>query len=104
MLECWWVELGVMNYARALALQLDIAERRRRVETPDVLLLVEHPHVITLGRNGKAENLLAGEEHLRRAGIAFHPTDRGGDITYHGPGQLVGYPILDLRYWKRDVG
>src|ERR1044072_4408340 len=57
-----------------------------------------------MGRNGRAENLLASPEILDRAGIAFHPTDRGGDITYHGPGQLVGYPILDLREWKRDVG
>ncbi len=65
--------------------------------------MVEHPHVITLGRNGHLENLLANEEVLRRAGIAFHHSDRGGDITYHGPGQIVGYPILDLREWKRDV-
>jgi len=67
-------------------------------------LLLEHPHVITLGRNGHAGNLLASAEVLSRAGVAFHPTDRGGDITYHGPGQLVGYPIVDLREWKRDVG
>jgi len=60
--------------------------------------------VVTLGRNGHRENLLASDEILERAGVAFHPTDRGGDITYHGPGQLVGYPILDLRQWKRDVG
>jgi lipoyl(octanoyl) transferase len=72
--------------------------------TPDQLLLLEHPHVITLGRNGRLENLLAGEEVLTRAGISFFPADRGGDVTYHGPGQLVGYPILDLREWKRDVG
>jgi lipoyl(octanoyl) transferase len=64
---------------------------------------VEHPHVITLGRNGHTENLLANEEVLRRAGIEFQPSDRGGDITYHGPGQIVGYPIFDLRKWKRDV-
>ncbi len=57
-----------------------------------------------MGRNGHLENLLAGEEILTRAGIAFHPTDRGGDVTYHGPGQIVGYPIIDLREWKRDVG
>ena len=60
--------------------------------------------MITLGRNGQLRNLLASEEILGRAGISFFPTDRGGDITYHGPGQLVGYPILDLRDWKRDVG
>ncbi len=60
--------------------------------------------MVTLGRNGHMENLLASEEILERAGISFYPTDRGGDVTYHGPGQLVGYPILDLRDWKRDVG
>ena len=70
----------------------------------DQLLLLEHPHVITMGRNGYQENVLAHEDLLARAGIAFHQTDRGGDVTYHGPGQLVGYPILDLREWKRDVG
>jgi len=96
--------LGVVDYARALRLQQDLAERRRRGEVPDTLLLLEHPHVITLGRNGKAENILAKEEHLRSAGISLYRTDRGGDVTYHGPGQLIGYPILDLRDWKRDVG
>jgi lipoyl(octanoyl) transferase len=59
--------------------------------------------VITLGRNGHRENLLASGDVLRRAGVSFHETDRGGDITYHGPGQIVGYPIFDLREWKRDV-
>ena len=103
MLECLWADLGTVDYAGAFALQRELVGRRQRGEIPDLLLLLEHPHVITLGRNGKRENLLAAEEHLRRAGVAFHPTDRGGDITYHGPGQLVGYPILDLRHWKRDV-
>ena len=79
-------------------------DERKRGTIPDQLLLLEHPHTITLGRNGKMENLLASEAALRAAGISFHSTDRGGDITYHGPGQVVGYPILDLRDWKRDVG
>ena len=103
MLECHWQDLGPLDYAAACELQQQLAERRKRGEIPDQLLLLEHPHVITLGRHGRPEHLLGGEEHLRRAGVSFHPTDRGGDITYHGPGQLVGYPILDLREWKRDV-
>jgi lipoyl(octanoyl) transferase len=65
--------------------------------------LCEHPHVITLGRNGKRENLLAGNSLLAQMSVEFHPTDRGGDITYHGPGQVVGYPILDLTEHRRDV-
>src|SRR6185436_5738815 len=81
-----------------------LVEQRKQNRIPDQLLLLEHPHTITLGRNGKMENLLASEPALRSAGIAFHASDRGGDITYHGPGQIVGYPILDLREWKRDVG
>jgi lipoyl(octanoyl) transferase len=68
-----------------------------------VLLLCEHPHVITLGRNGKREHLLASEHVLRQKGVEFHPTDRGGDVTYHGPGQIVGYPILNLGAIRRDV-
>lgn len=92
-----------MGYAEALAIQKDLAEQRKRGEIPDQLLIVEHPHVITLGRNGHLENLLAGSDVLERSGISFHHTDRGGDITYHGPGQIVGYPIVDLREWKRDV-
>lgn len=96
-------DLGRVGYAEALAIQKDLAEQRKRGEIPDQLLLVEHPHVITLGRNGHLENLLAGSEVLERSGISFHHSDRGGDITYHGPGQIVGYPIFDLREWKRDV-
>ena len=103
MRECVWTDLGTMGYAEALERQRALVERRKRGEIPDRLLLLEHPHVITMGRNGKPDHVLAGEEHLRRAGAAFIPTDRGGDATYHGPGQLVGYPILDLREWNRDV-
>ena len=104
MRKCCVRELGRMDYGKALALQQELVAARKQGLVPDQLLLLEHPHVITLGRNGRLENLLAGEQALASAGISFYPTDRGGDVTYHGPGQLVGYPILDLREWKRDVG
>ena len=104
MRKCCLRELGRTDYAAALELQRQLIARRQQGLVPDQLLLLEHPHVITMGRNGHAGNLLASAEVLSRAGIAFYPTDRGGDVTYHGPGQLVGYPILDLREWKRDVG
>jgi lipoyl(octanoyl) transferase len=104
MRKCEVRELGRMDYGAALGLQRELVDARKAGAIPDQLLLVEHPHVITMGRNGHAENLLASEHVLERAGIGFYPTDRGGDVTYHGPGQLVGYPILDLRDWRRDVG
>jgi lipoyl(octanoyl) transferase len=102
--NCCVRELGRIDYASALELQQSLVGQRKQSLISDQLLLLEHPHVITMGRNGQMKNLLAHEDLLARAGIAFHPTDRGGDVTYHGPGQLVGYPILDLRDWKRDVG
>src|SRR6202163_4101490 len=100
---CELRDLGRLRYADAFALQQQFVERRKRGEIPDQLLIVEHPHVITMGRNGHDENLLCAPELLERAGIEFQRTDRGGDVTYHGPGQIVGYPIFDLREWKRDV-
>jgi lipoyl(octanoyl) transferase len=100
---CELRDLGSMRYADAFALQRQFVERRKRGEIPDQLLMVEHPHVVTMGRTSHDENLLCAPELLARAGIEFHRTDRGGDVTYHGPGQIVGYPILDLREWKRDV-
>jgi lipoyl(octanoyl) transferase len=103
MRECELHDLGRMEYGQALEVQRAAVEERKQGRIPDQLLIVEHPHVITLGRNGKPAHLLASEDVLRRAGISFFPTDRGGDITYHGPGQMVGYPIFDLREWKRDV-
>jgi lipoyl(octanoyl) transferase len=96
-------DLGRTGYRQAFDLQRTLVERRKRGEIPDQLLILEHPHVVTMGRNGHGENLLASPEMLERAGIEFHHTDRGGDVTYHGPGQIVGYPIFDLREWKRDV-
>jgi lipoyl(octanoyl) transferase len=100
---CELRDLGRAGYAEALVVQKELVEQRKLGLIPDQLLIVEHPHVITLGRNGHTENLLASENVLQRAGIEFHASDRGGDITYHGPGQIVGYPIFDLREWKRDV-
>jgi lipoyl(octanoyl) transferase len=104
MRSCCVRELGRIDYGVALTVQQELVARRKQGAVRDHLLLLEHAHVITLGRNGHMENLLASDEILDRAGISFYPTDRGGDVTYHGPGQLVGYPILDLRDWKRDVG
>ena len=101
---CELRDLGSLRYAGAFALQQQFVERRKRGEIADQLLIVEHPHVVTMGRNGHDENLLCAPELLDRAGVEFHRTDRGGDVTYHGPGQIVGYPIFDLREWKRDVG
>lgn len=103
MRKCELRQLGRMGYREAFDLQRLLVEQRKAGHIPDQFLLVEHPHVITLGRNGQMSNLLAGEHVLRRAGVEFEHTDRGGDITYHGPGQIVGYPIFDLREWKRDV-
>ena len=100
---CQVRDLGGMGYADAFELQRNLVDRRKRGEIPDQLLIVEHPHVVTMGRNGHEGNVLASPEVLSRAGIEFHRTDRGGDVTYHGPGQIVGYPIFDLREWKRDV-
>jgi lipoyl(octanoyl) transferase len=96
--------LGRIAYGPAYKLQRELAEERKQGRIPDQFLVVEHPHVITLGRNARESNILAPEEVLHRAGVEVHETDRGGDVTYHGPGQIVGYPIFDLREWKRDVG
>lgn len=89
--------LGRMEYGEAWALQNRLAEQRRQGEIGDMLLFVEHPHTYTLGRRGDPANILIDADELARREIAIHNVDRGGDVTYHGPGQLVGYPILDLR-------
>jgi lipoyl(octanoyl) transferase len=95
--------LGTVPYAEALARQQTLVERRRSGEIPDQLLLLEHPHVITLGTGSHADHILVGEEDRRLLGIELFETGRGGDVTYHGPGQLVGYPILDLRPDRCDL-
>ena len=97
--------LGRLPYAEALALQRSLVEDRRAGRIPDTLLLVEHPHVLTLGVRGDGgrSHILATNEALAARGIEVHETGRGGDITYHGPGQLVGYPIINLNPDRRDV-
>jgi lipoyl(octanoyl) transferase len=97
--------LGRIAYADALALQRQLVEERRAGRIDDVLLLVEHPHVLTLGVKGDGgrSHILAAAETLARKGVAVHEAGRGGDITYHGPGQIVGYPIIDLKPDRCDV-
>jgi lipoyl(octanoyl) transferase len=97
------VQLGLVEYGAAWELQRRVVAASKAGAVPDALLLCEHPHVITLGRNGKIGNLRASDHVLRQMGVSFFDTDRGGDITYHGPGQLVGYPILNLAEIRRDV-
>jgi lipoate-protein ligase B len=89
-------DLGLIDYERAWKLQDEYAAEIAEGKRPPTLLLLEHPHVYTFGRKGHAENLLWSEEQLKQKGISTHWVDRGGDVTYHGPGQLVGYPLLPL--------
>jgi lipoyl(octanoyl) transferase len=89
--------LGRISYDEALALQQELVELRREDRIPNTLLLLEHPPVLTLGRNATRANILASDELLARRGVTLHQTNRGGEVTYHGPGQLIGYPIFDLR-------
>jgi len=90
------LDLGLIEYARAWKLQDEYAREIAEGKRPPTLLLLEHPHVYTFGRRGKQENLLWGEAQLKEKGIEIHWVDRGGDVTYHGPGQLVGYPLIPL--------
>ena len=99
----WLVSPGLVPYADSLVLQERLVAARKTGAVPDVLLLCQHPHVITQGRNGRREHLLGSEHVLRQMGVEFFETRRGGDVTYHGPGQLVAYPILDLSGHRRDL-
>jgi lipoate-protein ligase B len=94
---------GLTPYAAALGWQRDLAQRRQTQDVPDTLLLLEHPATITLGRGSHGEDLLTSPQVLREQGIAVVEADRGGEISYHAPGQLVGYPILDLRRHGQDL-
>jgi lipoyl(octanoyl) transferase len=94
---------GLLSYADGLELQAKLVTARQAGEIPDTLLLLEHEPVFTLGRNARRENILSTDEALRARGFEIFETGRGGDVTYHGPGQLVGYPILDLSPDRHDV-
>jgi len=100
---CWTIDLGLIGYAEAYALQKRVVAARKANAIDDVLLFCENPHVITQGRNGKREHLLASERVLQQKSVEYFETSRGGDVTYHGPGQIVGYPLLNLAAIKRDV-
>ena len=91
------VNLGRVSYAEGLRIQAEVVAARKANAIADTLLLLEHPPVLTLGRNSHRENILASDKVLRSKGVEIHEINRGGDVTYHGPGQLVGYPIVDLR-------
>ena len=93
------IELGLMPYKEALDLQHHVHSQVVEGRTPDTLILLEHPHTFTLGRRGLTDDILIDQAELDRLGIDVYHTDRGGEVTYHGPGQLVGYPIIDLRRW-----
>jgi lipoyl(octanoyl) transferase len=101
--ETRWSWLGRVPYGEAVKLQLAVREALRRGEGPERLLLLEHPPTYTLGRNASAADLVAGAAALENLGVEIHECDRGGQATYHGPGQLVGYPIVDLSPDRRDV-
>jgi len=98
------LQLGRVSYAESLALQRQLVELRHQQRIGNTLLLLEHPPVLTLGRNSRRENILVGDELLARRGVELHEINRGGDVTYHGPGQLVGYPIVDLRSFSPRLG
>ncbi len=98
------LHLGRIGYLEALALQQKLVELRHQGRIGNTLLLLEHPPVLTLGRNSDRRNILADEAELARRGIAVHEINRGGDVTYHGPGQLIGYPIVDLRSFVPRMG
>jgi lipoyl(octanoyl) transferase len=103
MSSCLSLDLGLIPYGEAYQLQKRIVAARKLGAIDDVLIFCEHPHVVTQGRNGKREHLLVGDQLLRQKGVEYFETSRGGDITYHGPGQIVGYPILNLAAIRRDV-
>src|SRR3990172_12089489 len=97
-----YCDLGTIDYKEAWDLQKSLFDLRHEKKIGDILLLLEHPHTYTLGKTARKGNLVGSEEYLKKNKISVYDIDRGGDITYHGPGQIVGYPIIDLKNWKQD--
>jgi len=100
---CTVYQLGLIEYSKAYYLQTELLDRRINGQIKNALLLLEHPPTITIGKSGKLENVLASQVQLAKRGVSIFFIDRGGDVTYHGPGQLVGYPIIDLRDRGKDL-
>ena len=100
---CEVIDLGLCPYPTAYAIQKEIVRSKAEGSDTDTLILVEHLPVVTLGRRGRHENIRVSTDYLKSLGIEVVSTDRGGDVTYHGPGQLVGYPIIDLKAYQQDV-
>jgi lipoyl(octanoyl) transferase len=98
-----YCDLGLIDYQEAWNLQKEIFELRYRNEISDVFFLLEHPHTYTLGKVANKNNLISSNKFLEEKKISVYDIDRGGDITYHGPGQIVGYPIINLDDWERDT-
>ncbi|MBI9070735.1 MAG: lipoyl(octanoyl) transferase LipB [Melioribacteraceae bacterium] len=98
-----YCDLGLIAYDKCWDLQKDIFSKRVKSEIKDTLFLLEHPHTYTLGKTANRANLIGTEEFLKQKGVSVFDIDRGGDITYHGPGQIVGYPIISLTDWKKDT-
>jgi lipoyl(octanoyl) transferase len=98
-----YCDLGLIDYKEAWDLQKHIFELRLQKKINDIILLLEHPHTYTLGKVADGKNLTSSKEYLNRKKISVYNIDRGGDITYHGPGQIVGYPIIDLNEWQNDA-
>ncbi|MBN1302374.1 MAG: lipoyl(octanoyl) transferase LipB [Melioribacteraceae bacterium] len=97
------IDLGIIGYKEAWDIQKELLKKRTLNEIPDTLLLLQHPHTYTLGKVADRKNLVGSDKYLKDNNIAVYDIDRGGDITYHGPGQVVGYPIIDLKEWKQDT-
>ncbi len=101
--KCDVFSLGLVDYQEAWARQKELVEKRLKGEINDTLLLLEHPHLFTMGRGGGRKNILVSDKRLEEKGVSVYEVDRGGNITYHGPGQVMGYPILNLNEHGRDV-